>query len=273
MWLMYPLQADDIRSARRGVVALLAASTVWYVALAGVLAAWPASVLDKVRNKFVDVPYEPNNWLPFLILLAAFAAAGGLRALGYRLGRNVTGAVAVPEATSIAMLGVILWLGACGTVYIGFTGLLALVTALGTAVELRFLRYPVALFGLVVSPRAARRVGYYFAARAAWLGVVVAAALVILVAHAVNDLPRAPGGPYEATIQRITGGLHVAFRGLAGFAVLTLPLVTAMYWLILFGVHSAVGKLLDPGGPVAQPEPPPRPGFDQLKQVLQPQVW
>ena len=273
MWLMYPLHADDIRSARRGVVALLAASTVWYVSLAAVLAVWTDPVLFKVRNKFMAVPAEEKNWLPFLILLAAFTAAGGLRALGYRLGRNVTGAVAVPEATNVAMLGVVLWLGACGTVYIGFTGLLALITALGTAVELRFLRYPVALFGLVVSPRAARRVGYYFTARAVWLGVVIAAALVMLVSHAVNDIPRNPGGPYEATIQRVTGGLHVAFQGLAGFAVLTLPVVTAMYWGILFGVHSAVGKLLDPDGPVAQEEPPPRPGFDQLKQVLQPQVW
>ncbi len=273
MWLMYPLQADDIRSARRGVAALLAASTVWYVSLAGVLAVWPDPILSKVRNKFMEVPYEANNWLPFLILLAAFTLSGGLRALGYRLGRNVTGAMAVPEATHVAMLGAGLWLAACGTVYIGFTGLLALITALGTAVELRFLRYPAALFGLVVSPRAARRVGYYFKARAAWLGIVIAAGLVILLSHAVNDIPRYPGGPYEATIQRVTGGLHLAFRGLAGFAVVTLPVVTAMYWVILFGVHSAVGKLLDPSGPVAQEEPPPRPGFDQLKQVLQPQVW
>ncbi len=273
MWLMYPVSADDVRSARRGVVALLAASAVWYVTLAGVVAVWTDSIMAKVRNKFADVPPQETDWLPFLILIAAFTLSGGLRALGYRLGRNVVGALAQPQAAGVAMLGAVLWLAAAGTVYIGFTGLLALITALGTAVELRYLRYPATLFGLVVSPAAAARVDWYFRARAAWLGVVILASLVMLVSHGVNDIPRHQGGTWETTITTVTGTMHVAFKVFASVALVTLPVLTAAYWFILMRTHAAVGRLLDPNGAVEQPEPPARPGFDQLKQMLRPQTW
>ena len=273
MWLMYPVQPAHVRSARRGVAALLSASAVWYLTVAVVVAVWPDAVLEKVRNKFMDVPETPKNWLPFLLLLGGFTLSGSLRALGYRLGRDITGAVAVPEAHTVATLGAGLWLAACGSIYVGFTGLLALVAAAGTAVELRFLRYPVTLFGLVVSPRAVRRVNWYFYARSGWLMLVVLSSLIILVAHAVTDIPRTPGGPYEESILRVTGVLHVAFQAVVTVALVTLPAVTAGYWLVLAGVYQHVGRLLDPNGPVAQPEPPPRPGFDQLKSVLQPQNW
>ena len=273
MWLMYPVQPADIAAARRGVVALLAGSAVWYGTLALVLARWTQPVLDKVHNKFIDTGRYETEWTPVLILLAAYAAAAALRALGYRLSRNVAGAIAQPDAVAVGSLGALLWLAAGGTVYIGFTGLIGFVAALGSALELRFLRYPNALFGLVVSPRAQTWVARYFWARAAWLGVVVAASLVMLASHGVIVIPRNPGGPWEATIGRVTSSLRVAFNLLAVAALAGLPLLTAGYWLILFAVGNSAGRLLGPAGPIPQPEPPPRPGFEQLKSVLQPPQW
>ncbi len=52
---------------------------------------------------------------------------------------------------TLAQIGGLIWLGACLTVYFGFTGFLGIVTAFGTAFELKFLRFPTQLFGMVVS--------------------------------------------------------------------------------------------------------------------------
>ena len=273
MWLMYPIAPPDIAAARSGIVVLLAASTIWYGTLAVVLALWTEPILSKVRNKFVDLPVGETNWTPILILLAAYTTAAALRALGYRLSRNITGAIAQPEATSIGMLGALLWLAAGGTVYIGFTGLIGIVAALGTATELRFLRYPSNLFGLVVSTAAQRWVTRYFWARVVWLAVVIAASLVMLASHGVIDTPRNPGGPWESTILRVTSNLQNVFNILCAIALVMMPFLTAGYWLILFATYHSVGRLIGPDGPIPQPEPPKREGFDQLKSVLMPQQW
>ncbi len=273
MWLMYPVLGGDVRRARAGVGVLIGASLVWYVALTGVVAVWPDAVLSKVRNKFAEVPGAATNWTPFLILLVAFSLAGCLRALGYRLSRNVTGALAVPESTDLGTLGVFLWLAACGTIYVGFSGLIGLVAALAGLLELRFQRYPAALFQLTVGPQAVRLVGWYVRLRTLWLGVVIAASLVILVAHGVIDIPRAAGGPNEATILRVTSTLKVAFNALASAALITLPLLTVAYFYLLGRTYNALPRLTDPNGAVPQAEPPPKPGFDQLKEALRPQAW
>ena len=273
MWLMYPILPSDIRAARRGVLALLAGSAVWYGTLALVLARWAGPILDKVRNKFDEIDATETNWTPILILLVAYTLAGASRALGYWLGKNVTGAIAHPESSDVGVLGVVLWLAAAGTVKIGFTGLIGFVAALGTAAELRFLRYPSTLFGLVVSARAQTWVARYFWARVAWLGVVIAASLVMLASHGLLDIPRHAGGPWEASILRVIASLRVVFNVLCAAALVTLPILTAGYWLILFGVYNSVHRLTDPNGPIPQPEPPKRPGFDQLKSVLMPQQW
>ncbi len=268
MWLVYPLTEDDTRKCRRGVIVLLAASATWYSTLAAALAVWPDQLLFKVRAKFEDLPEPPKDWTPFVVLLAGFVLAGLLRALGYRLCRNVAGAVGAGEGLSLAQLGVLLWLAACGTVYFGFTGFLAVVTALGTAVELKFLRFPVQQFGMVVSLRAVRRVYWFFYARTVWLILVILAGVVLLAAHSLSEIPRNPGGPWEHSLTRINGVLKVVFNGLAGAVVVTLPAITAGYWAILYELYASAERLLDPKGPVVPPQPPVKDGFDQLKHVI-----
>ncbi|OWK43770.1 hypothetical protein [Fimbriiglobus ruber] len=273
MWLVYPIDEDDIRDTKRGILVLLSASALWYSTLAVALMLWDNVLLMKVRNKFTMVSEGEKNWTPFIVLLGAFVAAGLLRMLGYRLTRNVGGACAAGDGVHIAILGAGLWLAASGTVYIGFTGLLAVVTALGTVMELRFLRFPASLFGMVVSQEAVRRVGWYFYARMAWLIVVILAALVLLGAHVAMDIPRKADGPVEQSVARVTAVLKPVFNILAGLAVITLPLLTAAYWAILYGIHQTVGRLRDPNGPVVTPEAPVKAGFDQLKSVLKQPEW
>lgn len=273
MWLVYPVTPDDVRDTRRGVAALLVGSAVWYGALAAVLAVWADDVLIKVRNKFDTYPFMETNWIPFLILLAALVAAGGLRLLGYRLCRNVAGAVGSGDGLFHALIGGAIWTAAFLMLYFGFSGLLALVMAVGTAFEMKFLRFPGQLFGMVVSPIAVRRLSWFFYARTAWLAAVVAAALVLLIAHILVDIPRNPGGPYEATVSRVNGVLKVVFNGFAVFAIVLLPAITFGYWAILRGIYQNVDKLLDPNGPAVMPEAPEREGHDLLKQVLQPPEW
>ena len=64
-----------------------------------------------------------------------------------------------------------------------------------------------------------------------------------------------------------------AFRLFAIAALATLPLVAAAYWALLYRLHRALPRILDPNGPTVSLPPPVKPGFDQLKQVLQPQDW
>lgn len=273
MWLVYPVTMDDVRDTRRGVIALLSGSAVWYGTLAAVLAVWAEDVLLKVRNKFDVMPWQETNWAPFLVLMGGLGVAGLLRFVGYRLCRNVAGAVGAGDGLFLAVIGGGVWVGSFLMLYFGFSGLLALVMVVGTAFELKFLRFPGQLFGMVVSPAAVRRLNWFFYARTAWLGAVVAAALVILVAHVLMDIPKNPNGPYEQTVVRVNGVLKVVFSALAAFAIVTLPLITLGYWAILFAVYRSVGRLLDPNGPTVMPEPPEREGYDLLRQVLQPPEW
>jgi len=273
MWLMYPIGPDDIRTARRGVKVLLAASALWYSALAILLTVWNEPILEKIHGKFVELPESPRQSLPFLLLLVAFAGTAGLRLLGYRLCRVTAGAMAVPESVSLGLLGAAVYLGACGTVFFGFTGLLALVAVCGSAAELKFLRFPATLFGLCVSRDAVRKLNLYFLARAVWLGLIVPAGLIMLLAHILIDIPAVDGGLHQHTIRTLNGFLHIVFKVLALLALLTLPVTVGSYWLLLIALHAMLPRILDPSGPVVQQEPAERPGFDQLKQALQPQTW
>ena len=273
MWLMYPIGPEDIRTARRGVWVLLAASVTWYVALFTLLAAFGDPILDKVHGKFIEIPDTGSSKLPLFALLLAFAFTASLRLLGYRMCRVAAGALAVPESVSMGLLGAAVYLGACGTIYFGFTGLLALVAVCGSAAELKFLRFPATLFGLCVSQDAVRKLNWYFRARAIWLGLVVPAGLIMLLAHILIDIPAADGGPYQHTIRTLNGMLHTLFKVLAILALLTLPVLVGSYWVLLFAVQATLPRILDPNGPVVPPPQPPKPGFDQLKEVLQPQTW
>ncbi len=97
---------------------------------------------------------------------------------------------------------------------------------------------------------------------------MILAGLILLIAHILMDLPRHEGGPWENTITRVNGLLSTLFYALAWTAVVTLPVLTAGYWAILYRMYVVADRLLDPNGPVVAPEPPEKPGFDQLKHVL-----
>ena len=273
MWLVYPVLSDDVQNARRGIMILLSASAIWYVSLAVALAVWSQDLLYKVHGKFVTLPDRDMNWIPFLFLISMFTFTGGLRALGYRFSRNIAGAVSTPESITIATYGVFIYLGAVGTIYFGFSGLIAIAAALGGALELLFLRYPRSLFGMVISPIAVKRVGYYSYARFVWLVLIVIASFVMLLANGLTSIPRADDGPYDQSIVRVNGILHLVFKALSAIVILALPALTVAYWLILYNIYMTVNRLTDPKGPVVQPESPVKPGFDQLKQVLQTPTW
>ena len=273
MWLMYPIDSDDVRSARRGVRVVFAASALWYGAFAAVAAVGSAPVLEKLYGKFEESPEGPRNVVPLLALLAAWALSGGLRLLGYRLTRTLAGALGTPESVSLATVGAVVSVGAVVTIKFGVTGLLALVAVAGAALELRFLRFPATLFGMVVSADAVRWVNRYFWARAAWLALLVPPALVLLVAHILTDIPYNEGGPYQHAIRTVNGLLYPVFRAFGLLALGAMPTVVALYWVTLVRLDRALPRILDPNGPTVSLPPPVKPGFDQLKQVLQPQDW
>jgi hypothetical protein len=273
MWLMYPVDERDVRRARQGVLVLFAASVLWYSALAAVAAFGSGPVLDKVVGKFVELPPKTPNLKPILFLIAAWGGAGAMRLVGYRLMRNVAGALGTPEGVALALLGGVVAAGAVGTIKLGVTGMFALVAVAGAAFEMRFLRVPATLFGLVVSAGAVRAVHRYFWVRTAWLGVVVFPALLMLVAHILTDVPAHEGGPYQHAIRSINGLLYPIFRAFSLLIAVTLPLLVVAYWALLRQLYLALPRVLDPQGPTVQLPPPVKPGFDQLKQVLQPQDW
>ena len=273
MWLMYPIDADDVRAARRGVRLVFAASAVWYAGFALVTAFGSGPVLEKLYGKFEESPEGPRNVVPLPALLAAWALSGGLRLLGYRLTRTLAGALGTPESVSLATVGAVVSVGAVVTIKFGVTGLLALVAVAGAALELRFLRFPATLFGMVVSADAVRWVNRYFWARAAWLALLVPPALVLLVAHILTDIQYNEGGPYQHAIRTVNGLLYPVFRAFGLLALGAMPTVVALYWVTLFRLDRALPRILDPNGPTVSLPPPVKPGFDQLKQVLQPQDW
>ena len=273
MWLMYPIDSDDVRSARRGVRLVFAASALWYTAFALTAAVGSGPVFEKIYGKFEELPEGPRNVVPLLALLAAWAFAGGLRLLAYRLMRTTAGALGTPESVALASVGVVVSVGAVLTIKFGVTGLLALVAVGGAALELRFLRFPATLFGMVVSADAVRMLDRYFWARTAWLALFVPPALVILVAHILTDIPYNEGGPYQHAIRTVNGLLYPVFRAFALVALGTMPLVVAAYWALLYRLDRALPRVLDPNGPTVSLPPPVKPGFDQLKQILQPQDW
>ena len=277
MWLMYPIDSDDVRSARRGVRVVFAASALWYAGFAAVAAVAPGPVLAKVYGKFEELPELPDaappSVLPLLALLGFWALSGGLRLLGYRMARTLAGALGTPESVALASLGALVSVATVVTIKFGVTGLLAMVAVGGAALELRFLRLPATLFGMVVSADAVRWVHRYFALRAAWLALLVPPALMMLVAHILTDIPYNEGGPYQHAVRTVNGLLYPAFRLFAVAALVTMPLVAAAYWALLVRLHQALPRILDPNGPTVSLPPPAKPGFDQLKQVLQPQDW
>ncbi len=280
MWLVYPVLPDDIRQARRGLLVLLASSALWFVAVAVVLALWPDAILYKVRAKFEPLPYEPTKWPPILTLLAAVAVTGVLRICGYRLVRNAAGAVGAGDGLYIATIGAGVWIATIGMLYFGISGLLAVVAAFSAAAELRFVRFPSQLFGLVVSEKATRQVSWYYWARTAWLALVLFAGLVMLVAHVsiepldgtrdMHGLARPLDSP-SPDFQFWTGLRNVCrilFNALAMTAIVTLPVVVGGYWAILLKTRKHIAKLLDPNAPLAPTPPPDREGYDYLRQIL-----
>ena len=275
MWLMYPVTPVEVRQARQGVVALLAASAVWYLTLAGVVVVSASDVLFRVQAKFVQVPedvYERmaprKGW--FYALCLALALAAVLRFVGYLRLKNVTGAVGAGDAHPLAVLGVAVTLATPLIVPLGgLGGMLALVMAAGTVLELQFLRGPANLFGLVVSATASRRVDRLRLAWLVWLVAVAVTALLMLVAQGFNDLPRNPGTPTDKLALGACGGLRVAFNLLAGLELLAVPALVGGYWLTLFGVYSAAGKLADPRGAIAAPPQQDHRPLNQLKDLLQ----
>jgi hypothetical protein len=270
---MYPIQPNDVRNARRGIVVLGLSSVLWYLSLIGLLLFFTDTIMNKIHGKFVDLADTGQSKLPLLALLAALAGTGALRLLGYKLCQVVAGALAVPESISLGLAGAAIYICAVGTIYFGFTGLLALVAVFGAAVELRFLRFPATLFSLVVSPEAVKKVHWYFYARTAWFCLVVPAGLIILLAHILIDIPRNEGGPFEKTILLLNSILYVVFKILAFLAIGTLPIVVVGYYAVLYTAHRYLERILDPNGPRVQLAPPEKPGFSQLKEVLQPQDW
>jgi hypothetical protein len=275
MWLMYPISAAEVRQARQGVVALLAASAVWYLALAGVVAVSAADVLYRIKAKFVQIPEDEfqrmsprKGW--FYVLCAALAVACLLRFVGYLRTKHVMAAVGGGAGYPLALLGVAVSLATPLIVPLGgLGGMLALVMAAGAALELGYLRGPGNLFGLVLSAAAARRVNQLRTAWVVWLVAVVVTALVLLVAQGFNDLVRNPGTPTDKMATGVCATLRVVFDILAGLELLALPVLVGGYWLALLKVYAVAERLTDPQGAVATPPPPdPRP-INQLKSLLQ----
>lgn len=271
MWLVYPLTPPDIRLARQGVLLLLAGSALWYLTLAGVMAKWSDDVLYKVDRKFADLPPEEygKKKTAFLLLLAGWAAAGGVRQLGYLRLKNVAGAVGAQPVLDLARVGGAVWIATIGTLYFGFSGLIGIVAAVGTACELNLIRFAGQLFGMVVSQQAARRARLYIWVRAGWLGLVVIAGLMMLLGHVLIDLPRVPGGPTDQTVQRALTVLRLVFNVTAGLAVTLLVPLTAAYWTILIALARSAGRLIDPTAAPVTPPPAPENQLHQLKELLQ----
>ncbi|MGL6073082.1 MAG: hypothetical protein ACRC8S_02855 [Fimbriiglobus sp.] len=273
MWLMYPIDAADVRNVRRAMIILAAGSILWYTTLILGSLVFADLIWGRIYGKFVNIPLNEATKKPLIAILMVFALFGAIRYVGYRLCRNVLGGMGVPESETWAAAGTGISICAVGTVYFGFTGLLALTAVAGAALELKFLRFPATLFGMVVSPEAVRRVNWYFYARTAWMSIVVPTALIFLVAQILNDIPKIEGGPLEHQINAVNSILFVIFKALSVLAIVTLPVVVVMYFLVLYRTHQSIDRILDPNGPKVQLEPVVKPGFDQLKQVLQPQDW
>jgi len=281
MWLVYPLIPEDVRQARRGLAVLLASSVLWYAAFAGVLVVWSGPLLNKVNAKFAPMPYEPTNWPSIFVLLAAVVATGLLRLLGYRMVRNVAGAVGAGEGLFIAGIGAVIWIGMIGMLYFGFSGLLAVAGVFAAAAELRFVRFPAQIFGLVVSAKAVTRVSWYFWGRTAWLAVVLFAGLVMLASHVSGeplentrethglDRPLEGHSPEFQFWTGVRNVMRIIFNALALTAIVTTPLVVAGYWTILIKTRNTVPKLLDPNAPLPPTPPPDREGYNYLKTILQ----
>jgi hypothetical protein len=273
MWLMYPIDAQDVRSVRRSILLLIAGSVIWYVSLILVCLAFGDVMWTRIHGKFVDMPPNTTTKLPLLALMSLYAVYASSRFLAYRMSRNVFGGLGVPESESWASAGVALSILSLGTINFGFTGLLALTAVAGAAMELKYMRFPATLFGMVVSPEAVRRVNLYFWVRTFWMALIVPTAMIFLIAHILTELPKTEGGIYEHQINTLNRILYDLFKGLSLLAVMALPVVLGMYYMILWKVYGSVERILDPNGPKVQPPEPPKPGFDQLKQVLQPQDW
>ncbi len=275
MWLMYPVTPVEVRQARQGVIALLAASAVWYLTVAGVVAVSAGDIWYRVRAKFEQIPEAEyavmaprKGW--FYTLCLALLVAAGLRFVGYLRLRNVAGAVAAGDGIRLAVLGVVVTLATPLSVPVGgLGGMLALVMAVGAALELQFLNAPNQLFGLVVSAPAARRVTHLRTAWLVWLVAVVITALLLLVSQGFNDLPRNPGTPTDKLALGACGVLRTAFTLLAGLELLALPVLVGGYWLVLVGVYTSAVRLTDPKGAIAAPpQADPKP-LNRLKDVLQ----
>jgi hypothetical protein len=277
MWLLYPISQENIRDARRGVLLLLCASALWYITLAAVLTIWSNQVLHKVFAKFATLPDIPKTTTPFLVLLIGFTLAGGLRLLAYRLSSNIAWAVGAGDALNITMLGALVWLGACGSVIFGFSGFLGVIPAIGTMMEQRLIRYAGQVFGLVVSLRSVRQLTWLFYARLAWCGIVFFAGLTMLFSHAIIDWPRPENAglaegvtsPTAIWVNRYTQILATIFNTLAVTAIVTLPFLTAGYWMMLLSLYNSLPRLLDPNGPTVPMLESDKPGFNQLKNILQ----
>ena len=275
MWLMYPVTPTEVRQARQGVAALLAASAVWYLTLAGVAAVRGGDVLYRVWAKFEVVPDEVKDVMSprkgwFYVLCLALLAAAGLRFVGYRLLRHLAGAVAAGDGVNLAVYGVVV--AVCTPLVVpvgGLGGLLALVMVVGAALELQFLRAPAQVFGLVVSADAARRVARLRTAWLVWLIGVAVAALLMLVAQGFNDLARSPGTPTDKLAATACGYLRAAFTLVAGLAVAAVPVLVGGYWLTLVTLYAAADRLTDPKGAIAPPPPADPQPLNRLKDLLQ----
>ena len=275
MWLMYPVTPTEIRQARQGVVALLAASAVWFLTAAAVVAVRAGDILYRVRAKFEAVSDDERavmsprkGW--FYVLCVALAVAAGLRFVGYLRLKNVAGAVAAGDGIRLGVWGVCVTL--CTPLIVpvgGLGGMLALVMVAGAALELQFLRAPAQLFGLVVSADAARRVALLRNGWIAWLLAVAVTALLLLVAQGFNDLVRNPGTPTDRLALGVCGALKVTFNVLATLELLAVPVLVGGYWMTLLGVYTAADRLTDPRGAIAAPPPPDNRPVNRLKDVLQ----
>jgi hypothetical protein len=277
MWLLYPISQENIRDARRGVLLLLFASALWYVTLAAVLTIWSHQILHKVFSKFAIIPDIPKSTTPFLVLLIGFTLAGGLRLLAYRLSSNIAWAVGAGDALNVTMLGALVWLAACGSVYFGFSGFLGIIPAVGTMMEQRLIRYAGQVFGLVVSQRSVRQLTIFFYARLGWCAIVFFAGMAMLFSHAIIDWPRPENAgiadgvtsPTAIWVNRYTQIFGTIFNILAVTAVVTLPLLTAGYWIMMLSLYNSLPRLLDPNGPSVPMLEADKPGFNQLKNILQ----
>lgn len=273
MWLVYPITDSDVRNARRGITLLYLASALWFVSMAGVLAVWQNDIMLKVENKFTELEPAPTNWKPFLILLAVFCLVGLMRLIGYRLCRNVAGAVGAADGLLVALIGGVVWGMAAGSLAFGFSGMLAFIMACGNALELKFTRFVGQVYGMVVSSVAVRRLTYYFYARTVWLILVIVASLLLLIAQILTDIPKHPNGPIEHTILNVNHIVELLFDLVCVIVIVSMPALTLAYWAMLYVLYGSFDKLMDPNGPAVQPDVGPQPGHDMLKNVLQPYNW